>query len=71
MNSTKPMGKEKTDRSQTFAKGGSGHMAGKSGAAPAESGKVSSGGRASSAKFAKGGGRKMAGKSGASPAKAL
>lgn len=71
MKTTKPMGKEKTDRSATFASGGGKKMAGKSGAAAAQPGKVSSGGRSAGNGFAKGGGSRMAGKSGAMPAKPM
>jgi hypothetical protein len=63
--------KVQTGKSATFAKGGSGKMAGKSGAAPSESGKVTVGGRKGNNKFSPDrGGKKMAGFSPASAAKA-
>jgi hypothetical protein len=63
--------KVQTGKSASFAKGGSGKMAGKSGAAPSEAGKVSVGGKKGNTKFApETGGKKMAGYSGSMTAKA-
>jgi hypothetical protein len=63
--------KVQTGKSASFAKGGSGKMAGFSGASPSEAGKVSVGGRKGNKKFApETGGKKMAGWSGATTSKA-
>lgn len=60
--------KTKSEKAGAFAKGGSGKMAGQSGAAPVVAGQVSLGGRSGDNKYvAKGGSGKMAGQSGAAP----
>lgn len=62
--------KQTSSKSAGYAKGGSGKMAGQSGAAPVEAGKMSVGGRSAGNSFSvKGGGKKMAGFSGSKPAK--
>jgi hypothetical protein len=62
--------KQLSSKSGMKVPGGRGHMAGKSGAAAAEAGKVSSGGRAGNNSFKPDKGRgKMAGFSGSKPAR--
>lgn len=63
--------KQMSSKSASYAKAGGKAMAGQSGAAPAEPGKVSVGGRKGNNSYSvKAGGKAMAGFSGSKPAKA-